>query len=255
MKKLLILIYAIISYTLFLGVFIYAIGFIGNIGITNSLDSMPSQPFYLALSINVGLLGLFAIQHSIMARPWFKQWITRFIPKAAERATYVLFSNFAMILLFAYWEPMGGIIWQVESTFYQQIVMAGYALGWLVLLLATFLINHFHLFGLNQPWDEIRGKDESSSTFVKPFLYKMVRHPIYLGWLIIFWCAPVMTVAHLVFTLLTTAYIFIGIYFEEADLVDEFGETYEKYQKDVPMVLPFVKSKKSFNELENASQR
>ncbi|MGB0495628.1 MAG: methanethiol S-methyltransferase [Kangiellaceae bacterium] len=253
MKNALSLIYAVLSYTMFLGVFIYSIGFIGNIGVTNSLDSMPNIPVYKALIINVGLLGVFAVQHSVMARPWFKQWITRHIPRSSERATYVLFSNLAMILLFMYWEPMGGIIWQIESELSKNLLIGGFAFGWIVLLLATFLINHFQLFGLMQPWRAVRKQEEAGSKFVKPMLYKIVRHPIYLGWLIIFWCAPTMTAAHLVFTLVCTAYIFIGIYFEEADLVNEFGATYEDYQKEVPMVVPFIKSKTVLADLEKAS--
>lgn len=236
------------SYLLFLAVFIYAIGFIGNIGITNSLDSLPSEPFMLALVINIGLLSLFALQHSVMARSWFKQWITRTIPTTAERATYVLFSNIAMILLFALWQPMGGIVWEVQSALYESLLIVGFVVGWIVLLLATFLIDHFHLFGLKQPWYEFIGKTESKSRFVTPLLYKIVRHPIYFGWLIIFWCAPVMTVAHLVFAILSSAYIFVGIYFEESDLKKEFGEAYQHYQSRVPMVMPFVKITQKLNQ-------
>ena len=241
MKNFAILLYSVLSYFIFLAVFVYAIGFIGNIGVTNSLDSLPSQPFYIALAVNLGLLSLFAVQHSIMARRWFKDWMTRFIPAEAERATYVLFSNIAMILLFIYWEPMGGIVWQVESELFQSLLLTGFSAGWLVLLLSTFLIDHFHLFGLKQAWYRWKGKDGATTKFVTPLFYKMVRHPIYLGWLIIFWCAPTMSVAHLVFTLLSTAYIFVGIYFEEADLRKEFGETYRAYQSKVAMVVPFVK--------------
>lgn len=204
---------------------------------------MPNKPFHLALLTNMSLLGLFAVQHSVMARSWFKNWLTSHIPESAERATYVLFSNIAMILLFAYWEPMGGIIWQIESKWAQQLVMTSYILGWITVLIATFLINHFELFGLAQPWNRISNNTKSQPKLIKPFLYKFVRHPIYLGWLIIFWSAQTMTLAHLVFSLMCTAYVFVGIYFEEIDLIGEFSSEYAEYQKDVPMIIPFTKAK------------
>jgi protein-S-isoprenylcysteine O-methyltransferase Ste14 len=253
MKKLAIFIYGVLSYLMFLGVFVYAVGFIGNIKISNSIDSIPGVPFTQALMINLGILSLFALQHSGMARKGFKNWITKYIPQSAERATYVLLSNVVMIVMFYFWEPMGGTIWSVESDLAKTSLMTLFMFGWALVLISTFLINHFHLFGLQQVWAELRGKTIPSAKFTTPSLYKTVRHPLYVGWIVVVWATPTMTAAHLVFAMMCTAYILIAIQFEEKDLINEFGDEYRQYKQDVPMIIPSVvrvkPSKKSFPEI------
>lgn len=242
MSRTLILAYGVLSYAIFLGVFLYSIAFLGNFYIPNSMDAAPTMAFWPALAINLALLAGFAVQHSVMARPAFKRAWTKIVPEAAERSTYVLFSNLAMIALFAFWQPMGGSVWTVEAEPFRAIIFGLYFLGWGVLFYATWLINHFDLFGLRQVWYNFRGTTPPEMTFRVPGMHKWVRHPIYVGWLIIFWATPTMTVAHLVFAIMTTAYIVIAIQFEEKDLVDEFGDDYRDYQKDVGMLLPKVGS-------------
>jgi protein-S-isoprenylcysteine O-methyltransferase Ste14 len=187
--------------------------------------------------IDVGLLTIFALQHSIMARPAFKRLITRLIPVAAERSTYVLASSLALIFLFWKWEPLGGTVWDVDSPAGATLLYAGYAFGWALVLLTTFVINHFDLFGLRQVWRELRGQPQARLHFVAPVLYRIVRHPLYVGWLFAFWSTPRMTVSHLFFALVTTAYILVAIRFEEADLMKEHPE-YAAYRKQVPMLIP-----------------
>jgi protein-S-isoprenylcysteine O-methyltransferase Ste14 len=239
MQRILVFIYGVISYVLFLGVFLYAIGFIGNFGLSKTLDSAPEVPFAQAMMVNIGLLAVFAVQHSLMARSFFKRWITRFIPRAAERSTYVLASNLALILLFWLWEPMGGAIWQVDSQAGIALIYTLYALGWLLVLYATFVINHFDLFGLRQAWYHLRQQPYTAVPFVNPWLYRIVRHPLYVGWLLVFWSTPSMTVAHLLFAIMTTAYILVAIQLEERDLVEAHPE-YAEYRLQVPMILPFM---------------
>jgi methanethiol S-methyltransferase len=193
------------------------------------------------LAINAALLGVFAIQHSVMARPAFKRWWTRIIPQAAERSTYTLLSSVALIALFAFWEPIGGIVWSVESPVSQALIYGAYAFGWLLVLVSTFLINHFDLFGLRQVWLQLRRRPYTPLQFKTPVLYRYVRHPLYVGWFFAFWSTPTMTVAHLVFALATTAYILIAIQLEERDLITEHPE-YAQYRKRVPMLVPFTKS-------------
>ncbi len=229
--------YGILCYGVFLGVFVYAIGFIGGFLTPTRLDGAPTRPFLQALAIDLGLLGLFAVQHSVMARPAFKRWWTRFVPEAVERSTYVLLSSLALVALFAWWEPMGGIVWSTSGPL-RGAVIALYLLGWALLLYTTFLIDHFDLFGLKQVWRRLKGSAYVAPQFYTPSLYRVVRHPLYVGWLTIFWAAPTMTVAHLVFALATTAYILIAIRLEERDLVDAFGETYVSYRQSTPMLIP-----------------
>jgi protein-S-isoprenylcysteine O-methyltransferase Ste14 len=242
MKRWLIFLYGVVSYAIFFATFLYAIGFVGNLYVPKSMDAVPSMPFGMALLIDAGLLGLFAIQHSVMARPAFKRWWTRIIPQEAERSTYTLLSSVALIVMFALWQPLGGVVWNVESTIGQALLYAGYAFGWLLVLVSTFLINHFDLFGLRQVWLQLRRKPYTQLQFGTPFLYRYVRHPLYVGWFFAFWCTPTMTVTHLVFAIATTAYILIAIQLEERDLVEAHPE-YEKYRKQVPMLVPFTKRK------------
>lgn len=247
MKKLTILIYGTLSYIMFLGVFVYAIGFIGNFAVANSIDAMPYTPFIQALMINLGLLAAFSLQHSGMARKGFKSWLTRFIPQSAERSTYVLLSNCAMIALFVFWQPMGGIIWSIDSEYLKSVIITLYMFGWALVLISTFLINHFELFGLKQIWYQFIEKKMPQTKFVTPSLYKLVRHPMYVGWIIVFWSAPTMTVAHLIFAMMCTVYIVIAIGFEEKDLVNDMGEEYVNYQKQVPKLIPNFNQKSNSN--------
>ena len=239
MKRGLIFGYGLVSYGVFFATFLYAIGFLGNFGVPKSIDSAREAPLATALLIDLALLLLFALQHSVMARPAFKRWWTRVIPAAAERSTYVLFSSVALIVLFAFWLPIGGVIWNVDSSAGRMALYAGCAFGWALLLVSTFQLNHFDLFGLRQVWLCLLGKTYTPVPFRTPVLYRYVRHPLYIGWLFAIWCTPTMTVAHLVFAIGTTAYILIAIQLEEHDLLAAHPE-YEDYRRRVPMLVPFT---------------
>ncbi|HYP07857.1 MAG TPA: hypothetical protein VER03_16610 [Bryobacteraceae bacterium] len=239
LKRYVVFVYGAAAYVLFLGVFLYAIGFVGNFGVPKSLDSERGTPWVIALGIDLGLLAVFALQHSIMARQGFKRVITKLIPVAAERSTYVLASSLALAFLFWKWEPLGGDIWRVDDPVGRGLLYAGFAFGWGLVLVATFAINHFDLFGLRQVWTHLLGRKESRLRFTTPALYRMVRHPLYLGWLFVFWSTPDMTVTHAFFAAATTAYILIAIQFEERDLMREHPE-YSVYRKQVPMIFPSV---------------
>jgi len=238
MNRIAAFIYGAVSYSIFFVTFLYAIGFVGNFIVPKSIDSSPDGPLGQALLINALLLGLFAVQHSVMARPGFKRWWTRFVPKPVERSTYVLFSSLALIALFAHWQPIGGVIWDVQDPVGQAVLYGLCAFGWGLVLVATFLINHFDLFGLRQVWLYLRGKEYRPLNFGTPGLYKIVRHPLYVGFFFAFWATPTMTAAHLFFALMTTGYILIAIRFEEHDLVAEHGARYSEYRKQVPMLVP-----------------
>lgn len=233
--------YGAVSYVIFFATFLYAMAFVGNLVVSQTIDGAPQIPFGQALVINVALLGLFAVQHSVMARPAFKRWWTKFVPKPVERSTYVLFSSIALLILFHNWQPMGGTIWDVQNESLRYVLYGLFALGWVVVLVATFLINHFDLFGLRQVWLYLIGRPYTQLAFMTPGFYRYVRHPLYLGFLIGFWATPTMTVAHLVFALTTTAYILIAIQLEEGDLVKALGNTYVEYRRRVPMLIPRFK--------------
>ena len=243
-KRIFVFVYGASSYFLFLVTFIYAIGFVGNFLVPKSIDSIPAVPLSQALFLNTALLGIFALQHSIMARPGFKRILTEYIPKAAERSTYVLFSNLALILLFWQWQPMGGTIWNVENGILRIALYTLFAFGWTTVLVTSFLINHFDLFGLRQVWLYLRGVTYTQLKFGTPGPYKYVRHPLYVGWLFAFWATPTMTAAHLFFAIATTAYILVAIRYEERDLISEHGSAYEQYRESVSMFIPFTKKMK-----------
>jgi len=239
-KRALVFAYGLGSYALFLATFLYAIGFVGNAFVGHTLDGPASGNLALDLAIDLGLLLAFALQHSVMARPAFKRWWTRYVPEPAERSTYVLASSLALIALFAFWRPLGGEVWNLDGV--AGLVMLGLcAFGWGLVLFSTFLINHFDLFGLRQVWLHLTDVPYRPIGFRTPGPYKLIRHPLYLGWLFAFWATPVMTVTHLVFALATTGYILVAIRFEERDLVAHLGDAYRRYRERVPMLIPFAR--------------
>ena len=240
-KRSAIFIYGIVCYAVFFATFLYALGFVGDFLVPRTIDGAPRVDFMTALLTDLGLLGLFAIQHSVMARPVFKRWFTRFVPESAERSTYDLFSSLALIALFALWQPLGGTVWEVTDPAWRVVMYAAFGFGWGLVLVSTFLINHFDLFGLRQVWLQLRRKPYTQLPFKTPVLYRYVRHPLYVGWFFAFWATPTMTFAHLVFAVATTAYILIAIQLEERDLMAEHPE-YAQYRKRVPMLVPFTKS-------------
>lgn len=243
MKRILYLLYGVISYFAFFGTILYAIGFVGNLVVPKTIDGAATTPLYFALLTNASLLLLFALQHSIMARPAFKNWWTRIIPASLERSTFVLLSSLCLMLMIWQWQPLGGVVWSVENQLVKTTMLVVYFLGWGIVFVSTFLINHFDLFGLRQVWLYFIGKPYTQLPFRLPFFYRFVRHPLYLGFLIAFWVTPVMTTAHLLFAVLTTGYILTAIQFEEKDLISHFGEKYRNYKKWAPMLIPFSKRK------------
>jgi protein-S-isoprenylcysteine O-methyltransferase Ste14 len=243
MSRIAIFAYGVLSYLIFLAVFLYGIGFIGGFLTPTSLDAVPTSSLGHALTVDLSLLAAFAVQHSGMARPAFKRWWKRYVPEAAERSTYVLLSSLALVALYIFWQPIGGVVWSAPEGLARNIVIGLYLFGWLLLLYTTFLIDHFDLFGLKQVWRRLWEKTYRDPVFRTPSLYKVVRHPLYIGWLVIFWAAPTMTAAHLLFALGCTAYILIAIQFEERDLVSAFGNTYADYRARTPMLIPRLWSK------------
>jgi protein-S-isoprenylcysteine O-methyltransferase Ste14 len=239
--KTLPLVYGAISYLTFLFTTLYAIGFFGNLIVQKTLDSGPSVSFPHALLVDLVLLGLFAVQHSVMARSAFKHWWTRYIPQSMERSTYVLCASLLLLLLYWQWLPIAGTIWNVEHTVGGVFLQGLYWVGWVIVLLSTFLINHFDLFGLRQVYMHWRDVEYTHVGMKEPALYKLVRHPLMLGFLIAFWATPRMTVGHLLFSLATTCYILVGIHLEERDLLAAHGEAYRRYQQRVSMLLPVPK--------------
>lgn len=250
MKKFIFLLYGIVAYLIFFGTFCYAIGFVTALLVPKNIDSDPETPLAYGLIVDAALLALFALQHSIMARPAFKRWWTRLVPQPIERSTYVLLASLCLLALFWYWQPLGKIIWHVESPVGQLLLQGLSLLGFGIVLISTFLINHFDLFGLRQVWLYFIGREYEPLQFRTPLFYKYVRHPIYLGFLIGFWATPTMTAAHLFFAVMTSGYILTAIQFEENDLVKHFGERYRQYKRNAPMLIPFTKGGRVTKDIE-----
>ncbi|QBB71184.1 isoprenylcysteine carboxylmethyltransferase family protein [Pseudolysobacter antarcticus] len=235
--------YALLSYGLFLAWFLYAVGFVGDLFVPKSISAPAGVGGWTALIVDTAVLVAFAIQHSVMARPAFKQLWTSVVPTAIERSTYVLFSSLFFFLVFVAWQPLPTAVWDLHGTLAAQVLLVMYALGWLVVLLSSFMISHFELFGLTQAWRRARDVPAPDSAFIEVFFYRFVRHPIMLGFLLVCWAAPVMTQGRLLFALLMSAYIFIGVRLEEHDLVQKLGDVYRNYRTRVPMVLPLPRRK------------
>ena len=234
--------YGIVAYFVFFVTFLYAIGFVTGLVVPKTIDSGPAGPPMEAAIVNLILMSIFAIQHSVMARRQFKEWWTQFVPKSVERSTYVLFSSLALALLLWQWRPIPTVVWQIDDPQIAMAVTGISLLGFLIALTSTFLINHFELFGLHQVANNLTGRSMPAPRFRTPLYYKFVRHPLYLGFVIAFWAAPTMTIGHLLFAAVTTAYIFVGILLEERDLIDLFGDDYRRYRERVSMLVPWRKS-------------
>ena len=234
--------YGLVSYVVFFVIFLYAIGFVSGLVVPKTIDNGTTVPLSEALIVDLLLMSVFAIQHSVMARKQFKQWWTQFVPKSVERSTYVLLASLALALLFWQWRPIPTAMWQVTNPQIASAILGLSFVGWLIVLTSTFLINHFELFGLHQVANNLAGRPMSAPRFRTPLYYNFVRHPIYLGFIIAFWAAPTMTVGHLLFASVTTAYIVVGILLEERDLVDLFGDDYRRYKDRVSMLVPWRKS-------------
>ena len=239
LKRVAFFIYGVLCYAIFLATFLYAVGFIGGFGVPKTLDGPSTGPLAVSIAIDAALLALFAVQHSVMARRGFKERWTRIVPPVIERSTYVLLSSAALLLLFWQWRPLGGMVWSVSHPAGRVLLWSLFAFGWALVLVSTFLINHFDLFGLRQVWLSLRGRPYTALPFGTPGPYRLVRHPLYVGWFFAFWMTPTMTLAHLFFAIMTTAYILVAIQFEERDLIHAHGDSYEQYRRRVPMLIPF----------------
>jgi protein-S-isoprenylcysteine O-methyltransferase Ste14 len=240
--KFIAFLYGLVAYFAFFGTILYAIGFVMGLVVPKTIDTGAASSTTQAVVVDLLLMSLFAVQHSVMARRQFKEWWTQYVPKSVERSTYVLLASLTLMLLFWQWQPLPAIVWQIEDPDVAVAIAAVSLVGWVIVFTSTFLINHFELFGLHQVASNLTGRAMSAPRFRTPLYYKFVRHPIYLGFIIAFWAAPTMTVGHLLFAAVTTAYIFVGILLEERDLIDLFGDDYRRYRERVSMLLPWRKS-------------
>ena len=242
MLKFMAFLYGLVAYFTFFATILYAIGFVSGLVVPKTIDTGPDSSATEALLVNLLLMSLFAVQHSVMARKQFKRWWTQDVPKPVERSTYVLLASLTLVLLFWQWRPMPAIVWQTDEPDIAVAIATLSLVGWVIVFTSTFLINHFELFGLHQVANNLTGREMPTPRFRTPLYYKFVRHPIYLGFIVAFWAAPTMTVGHLLFAAVTTAYIFVGILLEERDLIEMFGDDYRHYRKRVSMLLPWRKS-------------
>jgi protein-S-isoprenylcysteine O-methyltransferase Ste14 len=242
MSRLVAFIYGLVAYLIFFGTILYAIGFVTGIGVPKTIDGGTIVPVAEAIVVNLVLMTIFAVQHSVMARKPFKAWWTQYVPKAIERSTYVLLASLALVLLFWQWRPIPAVVWHVADPAVALAVTGVSMIGWVMVFFSTFLINHFELFGLHQVANNLTGRDMPTARFRTPVLYKVVRHPIYLGFIIAFWVAPTMTFGHLLFAAVTTGYILVGIALEERDLIELFGDEYRRYRERVSMLVPWRRS-------------
>ena len=242
MGRFIAFLYGLAAYAVFFITFLYAIGFVTGLVVPKTIDSGTVVPMVEAIIVNLLLMSAFAIQHSVMARPPFKAWFTQYVPKSVERSTYVLLASLLLVLLFWQWRPLPAVVWHIEQPQIAMAVMGLSFVGWLTVLSSTFLINHFELFGLHQVANNLTGKPMPVQRFRTPLFYKFVRHPLYLGFIVAFWAAPTMSQGHLLFAAVTTAYIFVGIFLEERDLISFFGDEYRHYKTRVSMIIPWRKS-------------
>lgn len=238
MTRFLAFLYGVVCYALFLGTFLYAIGFVGGFAVPKTIDSGAAGPVGTAVLVNLGLLALFGLQHSVMARQGFKERWTRIVPQPVERSTYVLFSSLALIALFAFWRPLPTMVWEVEAAAGRAVLWGLFGTGWLVVLLGTFMIDHFDLFGLRHVWLHLRGEEYSPPEFQTTGFYRYVRHPLMSGFILAFWATPEMSAGHLLFAGVTTLYVLVALRFEERDLVEFHGEKYRAYRRRTPMLIP-----------------
>jgi protein-S-isoprenylcysteine O-methyltransferase Ste14 len=240
MGKLVAFLYGIVAYLIFAVVIVYSLGFVSGLVVPKTIDSGAAGPLVESIVINLVLLTIFALQHSVMARPQFKKWWTAIVPKSVERSTYVLFASLALALVFWQWRPIPGVVWEVKEPTIAAFLLYLGVFGWVLVFISTFMINHFELFGLHQVVNNLAGKSMPPMKFKTPMLYNVVRHPIYLGFIIFVWATPVMTAGHLLFAAVVTAYIFVGIALEEHDLIAVFGDEYRRYRQRVAMIVPFI---------------
>jgi protein-S-isoprenylcysteine O-methyltransferase Ste14 len=248
MNRFIAFVYGLAAYLVFFATILYAIGFVTGLPVPNmikTIDSGTVMPLAEALVVNIVLMSLFAVQHSVMARKGFKQWLTQYVPKAVERSTYVLLASLVLVLLFWQWRPIPDVVWQVSNPTIAMALTGLSLVGWVLVFTSTFLINHFELFGLHQVVNNLTGREMPAARFKTPVIYKLVRHPIYLGFIIAFWAAPIMTVGHALFAAVTTAYILVGIFLEERDLVQQYGDDYRRYRARVSMLIPWRKAASS----------